>query len=131
MNASSAAKIAQITQFAANANVRHVCDFASRSMMTTGIIASVATRTIGSNGGATRPEGPCRHTSAVFALLQRFPSFELRRLRRGPLIFGARGSERMHEASGEETRVAAGRAKGRRGGRGEQEPARGGGGGAP
>ena len=35
-------------------------------MMTTGIIASVATKTTGSNGWITRPDSSCRHTPIVF-----------------------------------------------------------------
>jgi hypothetical protein len=65
-NAISAAKIAQIGQFAAKAMVRHSCDFASRSMMTTGIIASVATKITGSNGWITRPDFSCCQTPIVF-----------------------------------------------------------------
>jgi hypothetical protein len=50
MTANSAAKIAQMIQFAVWAKVFQPAEVASRSMMSTGIIASIATMTIGSNG---------------------------------------------------------------------------------
>ena len=60
----SAAKIAQISQLAACANVFQVWDYASRSTMSTGIIANVAARISGSNGVVTRPEEACCHIEA-------------------------------------------------------------------
>jgi hypothetical protein len=53
--ASSIAKTAQIIQFATSVNVSQPSDFVSASMMRTGISASVAASTTGSNGVWTRP----------------------------------------------------------------------------
>ena len=47
---SSIAKTAQMIQFATSANVSQPSDFVSASMMRTGISASVAASTTGSNG---------------------------------------------------------------------------------
>ena len=63
-NVSSAAKIAQINQFAVCANACQPSDFASRSTISTGIIASVAPSTKGSNGCCTLPESLCVHAGA-------------------------------------------------------------------
>jgi hypothetical protein len=67
MKASSAAKTAQISQFAAIAKSFQTLDFASDSMMMTGMTASVAASTIGSKRWTTRPDSSCVHTLLRFA----------------------------------------------------------------
>ena len=61
----STANTAQISQFATSAKVVHVSEVASAWMMITGIIASVATSTAGSNGVLTRPDSACSHIAEV------------------------------------------------------------------
>ena len=61
MNTNSPAKIAQIAQFAISATVAHGPEETSCSMISTGISANVAARTMGSKGWLTRPSGPCCH----------------------------------------------------------------------
>jgi hypothetical protein len=73
MNANSAAKIAQMAQFAIAATVAQASDETSRSMISTGIRANVATRIIGSNGCVTRPFSDCRDIEPPFAAPASFP----------------------------------------------------------
>ena len=60
-------KTAQITQFATTAPVFQP-PVAFHSMIKTGISASVAPRTTGSNGVRTRPDSSCDHTAVVFVV---------------------------------------------------------------